>query len=102
MWLINEHCVSPCSGNHEYYTGDVDNWLQDLPKLGIVTLVNDRVCLFSSDKISCNGGVYVAGIEDYETRRIRWVSLYRHCYNVHVQHGFRHFLKCTALSYFRP
>ena len=53
----------------------MDNWLQDLPKLGIVTLVNDRVCLFSQDKDSCHDGVYVAGIEDYDTRRIRYYSV---------------------------
>ena len=58
-------------GNHEYYTGDVDNWLKDLPKIGIKPLVNDRVCLFSKDRSSCQGGLYVAGIEDYETRRLR-------------------------------
>ena len=57
-------------GNHEYYTGDVDNWILELPKLNVTPLVNERVCLFSTESQAsgCPGGLYLAGLEDIETR----------------------------------
>ena len=57
-------------GNHEYYTGDVDHWIQELPRLNVHPLINERVCLLSEES-TCEGGVYLAGLEDYDTRRIR-------------------------------
>lgn len=64
-----------CIGNHEYYTGDVDNWIEELPKLGVKPLINSRVCLLGGrkedEKIGgreCEGGLYLAGLEDISTR----------------------------------
>ncbi len=61
----------PYPGNHEYYTGDVDNWLTLIPTYNVTTLVNQRVCLLSK-KSSCEGGLYLAGLEDLESRRLRY------------------------------
>ena len=62
-------------GNHEYYTGDVDNWIAELPKFSVTPLINSRVCLLAGrrdrdrDRDSgCTGGLYLAGVEDIETR----------------------------------
>jgi len=68
--LLESRLLSCCLGNHEYYTGDVDSWLQELPKLNVNPLVNERVCLLSKEPQagSCPGGFYLAGLEDYETR----------------------------------
>ena len=60
-----------CLGNHEYYTGDVDSWIEELPRHGVTPLVNKRVCLFGEEKQGCSGGLYLAGLEDIETRRIK-------------------------------
>lgn len=68
---LPHHLLQLCfSGNHEYYTGDVDSWIQELPKLNVTPLVNERVCLFStgSQGNGCPGGLYLAGLEDIETR----------------------------------
>ena len=65
--------VLPCSlllGNHEYYTRDVDNWIAEVGQLNIKPLVNQRQCLYSTEE-SCGNGVYIAGLEDYETRYLR-------------------------------
>ena len=58
-------------GNHEYYTSDVDNWIQELPKLNVTPLMNKRVCLLARDPETCGGGLYLAGLEDIETRRMK-------------------------------
>lgn len=58
-------------GNHEYYTGDVDNWLLEMPKLNVTPLVNQRVCLPLTMNLSCEGGIYLAGLEDLSTRHMR-------------------------------
>ena len=81
--------MSLFSGNHEYYTGDVDSWIAELPKLGVVPLINSRVCLLATGHLSdverggreeggggrggggnveCEGGLYLAGLEDLATR----------------------------------
>ena len=60
------------AGNHEYYTGDVDNWLSLIPNYNVTTLVNQRVCVLSG-KSTCKGGLYMAGLEDLESRRLRYV-----------------------------
>lgn len=64
-------CVHSAVGNHEYYTGDVDNWISELPKYGVTPLVNSRVCLLAAsggDGGECVGGLYLAGLEDIATR----------------------------------
>ena len=65
----------PFIGNHEYYTGDVDNWIAELPKLGVTPLINSRVCLLGKgagggerEAGECVGGIYLAGLEDITTR----------------------------------
>ena len=61
-------------GNHEYYTGDVDTWIKSLPQFNVTPLVNERLCLFGShdpDSRSCDRGLYLAGLEDIETRKKR-------------------------------
>lgn len=58
-------------GNHEYYTADIDNWLLELPKLNVTPLFNRRVCLAAQDPEVCSSGLYLAGLEDIETRRIK-------------------------------
>ena len=64
-------CHMLLTGNHEYYTGDVDSWIRELPRVNIKPLINEHICLFSEDTDTCHGGLYLAGIEDYETRRMR-------------------------------
>ena len=58
------------AGNHEYYTGDVDGWIDELPRLGVTPLVNSRVCLLGGggDEGGCEGGLYLVGLEDITTR----------------------------------
>lgn len=71
---INSEIIYLCVlilGNHDYYTGDVDNWIKELPRLKVHPLINDRVCLFAKDT-DCTNGLYIAGLEDYDTRRLRY------------------------------
>ena len=48
------------TGNHEYYTGDVDEWLSWLSGIGIRPLCNERVDI--------RGGFDLAGTEDISAR----------------------------------
>ena len=72
--LKPKHGVYFSTGNHEYYTGDVDSWIEELPRHGVTPLVNQRVCLFGEEKHGCSGGLYLAGLEDIETRRLNYGS----------------------------
>lgn len=65
-----EECLSCFLGNHEYYTGDVDTWINRIPQFNVTPLMNKRVCLYGQEE-SCNGGLYVAGLEDISTRKAR-------------------------------
>jgi predicted MPP superfamily phosphohydrolase len=47
----------------------VDNWIRVLPELNVQPLINERDCPLSYDD-KC--ALYVAGLEDIETRRIRY------------------------------
>lgn len=68
-------CPCICVGNHEYYTGDVDNWLKEIPKLNITPLVNQRVCVpMQKKQPDCEGGFYLAGLEDLATRTLRYMN----------------------------
>lgn len=49
------------TGNHEYYTGDVDEWLAWLSGIGIRPLRNERILI--------RGGFELAGTDDYSARR---------------------------------
>ena len=55
-------------GNHEYYTGDVDNWFFELRELGFTVLHNEHV------KIAHESGeyFYIAGTDDVEGSRIKY------------------------------
>ncbi len=64
-----------CAGNHEYYTGDVDNWIAEMSKLSVTPLVNQRVCLPLTMKKSCAEGLYLAGLEDLATRTLKCVII---------------------------
>jgi uncharacterized protein len=48
------------TGNHEYYTGDVDEWLAWLSSIGIRPLRNERVLI--------RDGFELAGTDDYSAR----------------------------------
>lgn len=51
-------------GNHEYHTGDVDAWLQELKQLGIEPLHNSHVLI--SNKNSPEDKIYLAGVDDIQ------------------------------------
>jgi hypothetical protein len=72
--LMRVHVYIIAVGNHEYYTGDVDNWIMEIPKLNVTPLINERVCLSKltmANKVNCEGGLYLAGLEDLATRTLR-------------------------------
>ena len=55
-----------------YYTG---GWISELPKFNVTPLINSRVCLLAGRRYrdrdietGCFGGLYLAGMEDVETR----------------------------------
>ena len=62
--FTNVLCIT---GNHEYYTGDVDNWITEVARMKIKPLINERKCLYSTEA-SCKGGLYIAGLADLEAR----------------------------------
>ena len=51
------------TGNHEYYSG-VDEWLDELVRLGIRPLRNERVAIGEG-----SDGFDLAGVDDWSTRR---------------------------------
>ena len=71
MQRISVNCLLLSLGNHDYYTGDVDNWIKELLRINVKPLINDRVCLLAPDDSNCNGGFYIAGLEDIQTRRLQ-------------------------------
>ena len=64
-------CFWLTSGNHEYYTGDVDNWMKHLQDLGFDVLHNSNVKLPSTSE---HGHICVAGIDDIEADRIGYCT----------------------------
>ena len=70
---LNDACKT-IAGNHEYFSKDVDNWLRKLPEFNVKPLVNERVCLFGQDGSTCEGGIYLAGVEDYFASSLRSVA----------------------------
>ncbi|PFX26003.1 transmembrane protein with metallophosphoesterase domain-like [Stylophora pistillata] len=52
------------TGNHEYYTGDVDGWLKELEYLGVTPLHNSHVMLTHPDKPHAK--IFLAGVDDVE------------------------------------
>ncbi|XP_067652028.1 transmembrane protein with metallophosphoesterase domain-like [Haliotis asinina] len=57
------------TGNHEYYTGDVDNWFSHLRGLGFIVLHNSNVRL-PSEKLPTNQQICLAGTDDIHALKI--------------------------------
>ncbi|XP_020631305.1 transmembrane protein with metallophosphoesterase domain-like [Orbicella faveolata] len=57
------------TGNHEYYTGDVDGWLKELEYLGVTPLHNAHVMLTYPNKPHAK--LCLAGVDDVEARFLR-------------------------------
>ncbi|CAG5130850.1 unnamed protein product [Candidula unifasciata] len=57
------------TGNHEYYTGDVDNWFVYLRSLGFTILHNSNVRIPSADGHS---HICLAGTDDIQADRTRY------------------------------
>ncbi|XP_067652029.1 transmembrane protein with metallophosphoesterase domain-like isoform X1 [Haliotis asinina] len=57
------------TGNHEYYTGDVDNWFSHLHGLGFIVLHNSNVRL-PSEKLPTNQQICLAGTDDIHALKI--------------------------------
>ena len=58
------------SGNHEYYTGDVDGWLKELYYLGVVPLHNSHVTIKHPRKSTAM--LCLAGVDDVEGSFLRF------------------------------
>jgi predicted MPP superfamily phosphohydrolase len=63
--LRARHGVYFVTGNHEYYSG-VDAWLEELRRLGIRPLCNERVSIGDGDQ-----SFDLAGVHDWGARRLR-------------------------------
>ncbi|BFZ13039.1 hypothetical protein BsWGS_16078 [Bradybaena similaris] len=57
------------TGNHEYYTGDVDNWFIYLRSLGFTVLHNSNVKISSADN---QGHICLAGTDDIQADITRY------------------------------
>ncbi|XP_043937331.1 transmembrane protein with metallophosphoesterase domain [Protopterus annectens] len=58
------------TGNHEYYTVDVDNWFKHLQSLNIHPLHNENAKIFSTTSI--NDWICLAGVDDIEAAVLRY------------------------------
>ncbi|HEU4383034.1 MAG TPA: metallophosphoesterase [Anaeromyxobacteraceae bacterium] len=54
------------TGNHEYYTGAVEAWLEELRRLGVKVLRNERVSV--GDRGPGGASIELAGIDDWRSR----------------------------------
>lgn len=61
--LSAKHGVFFVTGNHEYYSG-ADEWIDELARLGVRTLRNERVALGDGDH-----SFDLAGVDDWTARR---------------------------------
>jgi predicted MPP superfamily phosphohydrolase len=61
--LSARHGVYFVTGNHEYYSG-VEEWLEELARLGVRTLRNERVAIGDDA-----GGFDLAGVDDWSASR---------------------------------
>ena len=59
-------------GNHDYYSGELGEWVAVLQTLGIRVLMNERVLLPEGGGVT--EGVILAGLEDFDTKRIEYVT----------------------------
>lgn len=62
----------PLLGNHDYYTGELDKWTAKLQGLGIRVLMNERVFLPQGGAVT--EGIILAGLEDFDTKHIEYVT----------------------------
>ncbi|XP_070536712.1 transmembrane protein with metallophosphoesterase domain-like isoform X2 [Ptychodera flava] len=60
--LKAEYGMYYVTGNHEYYTGNVDGWFEHLKTLGVESLHNQHVKIISKE--NPEDWFYVAGIDD--------------------------------------
>ncbi|XP_071786137.1 transmembrane protein with metallophosphoesterase domain-like [Asterias amurensis] len=66
--LIARYGVFYVTGNHEYYTHDVKNWIEHLQSLGITCLSNKNVKIV--DPARAQDWFYIAGTHDIEAKRV--------------------------------
>ncbi|XP_002736197.1 transmembrane protein with metallophosphoesterase domain-like [Saccoglossus kowalevskii] len=71
-YLKSKHGIYFVTGNHEYHTGDVDNWFVHLKSLGISPLHNDRVEIHNQD--NPDDWFYLAGIDDKFANDIKYTG----------------------------
>ena len=69
--LKSEYGTYYVPGNHDYYTGEIGLWIERLQELGVHPLMNDRVLL--PNAVDSSESFYLAGVEDYDTRLIKYV-----------------------------
>ncbi|XP_051506708.1 transmembrane protein with metallophosphoesterase domain-like isoform X1 [Myxocyprinus asiaticus] len=58
------------TGNHDYYTADVENWFELLRSMGIEPLHNSHAKVFSPEQTQ--DWICLAGIDDLEARLLRY------------------------------
>ncbi|KAL4234599.1 hypothetical protein ACF0H5_006240 [Mactra antiquata] len=66
-WIRSKHGVYFVTGNHEYYTADVQNWFKRLESLGVIILHNSNVKLHGAGTDS----VCLAGTDDLISNQYR-------------------------------
>ncbi len=57
-------------GNHEYFTGLVDNWFEFLSQHGVKPLHNEHVRIQASE--DSEASFYLAGVDDIFASKIRY------------------------------
>jgi hypothetical protein len=57
-------CFVHITGNHEYYTGDVDAWMEELELLGVRVLHNSHVIIQHPKNPTAM--LSIAGVDDAE------------------------------------
>ena len=76
--------ILPLLGNHDYYTGELDEWIVILKKLGIHVLMNERVFLPQGGGVT--ESIILAGLEDFDTKHIEYViRTQTYCNGYHAQ-----------------
>ena len=61
----------PLPGNHDYYSGELSEWVTALKTLGVHVLMNERVLLPEGGGVT--EGIILAGLEDFDTKRFEYV-----------------------------
>ena len=85
------------TGNHDYYTEDLDNLIAKLESLHVTTLLNERVQIIS--KTDSNDWFYLAGIEDISTRAL---GVKNHLIDIHAALSGRDKDRATVLIAHQP